>query len=432
MRLGGLTALLCWYLVPMAKVDENTQHGTGFIETGTPEFRRTNIAMATAGFSTFTLLWCVQPLLPVFSKEFHISAAASSLAVSFATGMLAISILIAGALSEALGRKPLMVFSLTTAATLTFASAFVTSWHHFLILRALAGLAFGGLPAIAMAYLSEEMHPRALGLAMGLYIGGSALGGMSGRLFTGVLTDLMSWRAAVAVIGVIGLIGAGLFWRSLPPSRHFRPLALAPRVLLLSYLDHLRDPGLRLLFVEGFLFLGSFITIYNYIRSRLLAPPYSLSQTVVASIFLVYLIGIGSSAWVGNLAGRLGRRRVLWIMFMLLIGGVGLTLFSSLAVIIAGVAVLTFGFYGGHSITSSWVGLRAKQAKAQASSIYLFAYYLGSSVVGFTGGLFWGAYRWFGVAAFVGCLLLLGLVISLRLAQTAPVSTEPITIPPPA
>jgi len=346
----------------MAEVKASTRSATGFIETGTPEFRRTNLAMATAGFSTFTLLWCVQPLMPVFSREFHVAPAVSSLAVSLATGMLSVSILIAGALSEAWGRKPLMVFSLTTAAGLTFCSAFVTDWHQLLILRALAGLAFGGLPAIAMAYLSEEMHPNALGLAMGLYIGGSALGGMSGRLFTGILTDLVSWRFAVAVIGAIGLAGAMLFWRILPPSLHFRPMPLAPRPLFNSYVNHMRDAGLRLLFAEGCLLLGSFITVYNYISYRLLAPPYSLSQTIVGSIFLVYLIGIGSSAWVGNLAGRLGRRRVLWTMFLLMIGGVGLTLFRPLAVVIVGVVLMTFGFYGGHSITSSWVGLRAKQA----------------------------------------------------------------------
>jgi len=383
----------------MAEVQGSTRSATGFIETGTPAFRRTNIAMATAGFSTFTLLWCVQPLMPVFSREFHVGPAASSLAVSLATGMLSVSILLAGALSEAWGRKPLMVFSLTAAAALTFCSAFVSDWHQLLILRALAGLAFGGLPAIAMAYLSEEMHPSALGLAMGLYIGGSALGGMSGRLFTGILTDLVSWRFTVAVIGSIGLAGAMLFWRILPPSLHFRPMALAPRLLINSYFNHIRDAGLRLLFAEGFLLLGSFITVYNYISYRLLAPPYSLSQTVVGSIFLVYLIGIGSSAWVGNLAGRLGRRRVLWTMFLLMISGIGLTMFRPLPVVILGVAVLTFGFYGGHSITSSWVGLRARQAKAQASSLYLFSYYLGSSVIGFTGGFFWSTYGWAGVAA---------------------------------
>jgi YNFM family putative membrane transporter len=415
----------------MAEVKASTRSATGFIETGTPEFRRTNLAMATAGFSTFTLLWCVQPLMPVFSREFHVAPAVSSLAVSLATGMLSVSILIAGALSEAWGRKPLMVFSLTTAAGLTFCSAFVTDWHQLLILRALAGLAFGGLPAIAMAYLSEEMHPNALGLAMGLYIGGSALGGMSGRLFTGILTDLVSWRFAVAVIGAIGLAGAMLFWRILPPSLHFRPMPLAPRPLFNSYVNHMRDAGLRLLFAEGCLLLGSFITVYNYISYRLLAPPYSLSQTIVGSIFLVYLIGIGSSAWVGNLAGRLGRRRVLWTMFLLMIGGVGLTLFRPLAVVIVGVVLMTFGFYGGHSITSSWVGLRAKQAKAQASSLYLFSYYLGSSVIGFTGGFFWSAYGWAGVAGFIGCLLLLAFAISLRLAQTAPVNATPVVIPVP-
>jgi YNFM family putative membrane transporter len=43
---------------------------------------------------------------------------------------------------------------------------------------------------------------------MGLFIGGNAIGGMAGRLLTGLLTDLGHWRFAMAMIGVLGLLAA--------------------------------------------------------------------------------------------------------------------------------------------------------------------------------------------------------------------------------
>src|SRR5215213_11612112 len=113
---------------------------------GTPAFRRVTLALTAAGFSTFTVLYCVQPLLPVFTDEFHVSPAESSLALSLSTGLLAVSLLIAGPLSEVWGRKPVMVVALFASAVLTLAAALAPSWPALLALRALAGLTLSGVP----------------------------------------------------------------------------------------------------------------------------------------------------------------------------------------------------------------------------------------------------------------------------------------------
>ena len=409
----------------------STQPATSpYIEKGTAEFRRTNLALFAAGFSTFALLYCVQPLMPEFSREFQVSAAESSLSISLTTGLLAISLPVAGSISEAWGRKLMMVLALFSSAGLTALCALMPTWHGVLAIRAVEGMTFSGLPAIAMAYLSEEMGREAIGLAMGLYISGSGLGGMSGRLLTGLLTDLVSWRFAVGTIGALGLIAAVVFWRSLPPSRHFQPRPRALGALIRSFGDHLRDFGLIGLFSEGFLLMGSFVTIYNYIGYRLVAPPYNLSQTEVGMIFTVYLVGIVSSALVGDLAGRIGRRKVLWATILVMLAGVCLTFVGGLAGIIGGMAVMTFGFFGAHSVASSWVGLRARQNKAQASSLYLFFYYLGSSIVGWSGGLCWAAWRWHGVGGYIALLLGLAFGLSLGLRAVQPLSPEvPVVTP---
>ena len=385
------------------------------IHSGTPEFRHTNLALFAAGFATFALLYCVQPLMPEFAREFEVSPAASSLALSLTTMLLAVAMLFVGSVSEAWGRKPIMVASLATAALLTVLSGLVRQWHAFLVLRTLEGVAFAGLPAIMMAYVGEEIHPGSVGLAMGLYIGGNGLGGMLGRLLTGLLTDLVSWRFAIGTIGVLGIIASVIVLRSLPPSRHFEAQPLQPRVLMSSFVEHLRDAQLVGLFAEGFLLMGSFVTTYNYISYRLLAQPYALSQSAVGLIFVVYLVGIFSSAWIGSLAGRLGRWRMLVITLALMLGGVLLTAMRPLGAIVLGIAVLTFGFFGAHSVVSSLVGLRARHAKAQASSLYLFFYYVGSSVAGAVGGVFWSSDGWSGVVRFVSAMVMVGLAVAAAL-----------------
>jgi YNFM family putative membrane transporter len=156
-----------------------------------------------------------------------------------------------------------------------------------------------------------------------------------------------------------------------------------------------------------------------------MAPPYALSQAAVGLLFSVYLVGTFSSTFIGHLAGRRGRRKVLWTMFVIMLAGLALTMADSLALIILGIAVITFGFFGGHSIVSSWVGRRAGNAKAQASSMYLFAYYLGSSLAGAAGGLFYAAHGWTGVAAFVATLFGLGLLFAWRLYYLAPLAVAP-------
>nr|WP_243853119.1 MFS transporter [Luteibacter anthropi] len=378
------------------------------------------MALFSSGFATFGLLYCVQPLLPAFSKAFGLDAASSSLSLSVTTGVLAVAMLFAGALSDMWGRKPVMLASLLGSSLLVLATAMAPNWSTLLVLRAMLGITLAGLPAVAMTYVSEEIHADSLGFAMGLYIGGNAIGGMGGRLISGFAADHSSWRVAVGVIGALGLVACALVAKGLPTSLHFEKRRAHPRALLASFGSLWRDKGLPWLFAEAFLLMGAFVTIYNYASYRLLAPPFSLSQSHVGAIFTVYLIGVASSAWMGSIAGRLGRRRVLWTTFVIMLAGVALTATSSLWAIVTGIAMVTFGFFGGHSIASSWVGKRAPLAKAHASSFYLFSYYMGSSVAGSLGGFAWTHAGWNGVAIYVGVLVFAGLAIAMKLRRLAP------------
>lgn len=394
---------------------------TPYIERGTADFFRTSIALFCAGLATFTLLYCTQPLLPVFSREFGISAAAASLAISLPSIALAIGTLIASSLSESFGRKPLMVGAVFASAGLTFVSAFAPNWESFLVLRTLQGLALAGLPAAAMAYLAEEVHPRSIGFSMGLYISGNALGGMAGRVGTGLLSDVTSWHVAMGGMGAFGLLTALVFLLNLRPSRHFRPRPLNLAGLAQGFVTHLREPGLRVLFLVGAMLMGGFVTVYNYIGYHLLAD-FGLSQTWVGLIFTVYLVGIAASTFIGALADRIGRAKIFWINMVVILVGLGVSLLPSVTGSVLGLAIITLGFFGAHAIASAWVGRRALHAKAQASSLYLFACYGGSSVIGTIGGWILTAYGWPGVVALVAGCMLVALVAALWLSRLKPLA----------
>ncbi len=393
------------------------------IGRGSAEYGRLRIALFLAGFATFSLLYCVQPLLAVFGDVFGVSPAGASLSLSLSTGFLAVSILCTTPLASWLGRGRVMGASMILASLCNAAAALAPDWRVLLGLRALEGVLLGGVPAVAMAHLAEEIDPADLGAVMGLYVGGTAFGGMVGRVGTAFVADHGGWRLGLAATGLCGLLAGIVFLFLLPPAR-ITPQPAPDGVPRLSrhavaWFRHLRDPGMDGLFLAGFLAMGAFVTIYNYLGFRLLRPPFSLSPGASGAVFLVYLFGILASPAAGRISARAGRGPVLAAGAAFGLIGVALTLPGSLAAVMAGLALVTIGFFVSHSVASAWVGHRAIQDKGHAASLYLLAYYLGSSVMGSVGGWFWSEGGWPGVAGFTALLLAALLTTALLLGAAA-------------
>jgi YNFM family putative membrane transporter len=62
----------------------------------------------------------------------------------------------------------------------------------------------------------------------------------------------------------------------------------------------------------------------------------------------------------------------------------------------------------------------AANTKGHAASLYLLAYYTGSSIAGWVGGWFWAVEGWFAVAAFTGLLIACALAAGIHLARSHP------------
>ncbi|MGW1028879.1 MFS transporter [Streptomyces sp. NPDC002577] len=376
---------------------------------GGPGYRRMSFALFLAGVATFAVLYSTQALLPLVSADFGVSASTASWTVSAATGGLALCVLPMSALSERFGRRTMMTASLTVAVAVAVLVPFAPSVGALIALRAVQGAALAGVPASATAYLAEEVRPRALVTAIGLFVAGNSVGGMSGRVITGWVAQEWGWRVAVGVVGLIAVVCAALFRVLLPVPRHFTPGTLNPKALGRTVRGHLSDPLLRRLYAIGGLFMTVFGGVYTVIGYRLTDAPFSLPQGIIGSIFLVYLVGTVSASAAGKLVARLGRRGALYLGGGTTAAGLVLSLADTLPLVLLGLVLITAGFFAGHAVASSAVSHTATRGRAQASALYQSSYYVGSSAGSTLGAVAFHAGGWFGTVA-LGLLAVAGVV----------------------
>ncbi|WP_107654899.1 MFS transporter [Nocardia suismassiliense] len=378
--------------------------------------RRITTALFAAGLATFATMYSAQALLPSLSAAFGATPAHAALAVSLTTAFLALAIIPVSALSSRIGRTRVMMASAVSSAVIGLLLPFSPSLEVLLTGRALQGLTLAGVPAVAMAYLAEEIGTSGLGAAMGVYIAGTSMGGLVGRVIPGFVLGLGSWRWAEAVISVAAAVCTVWFVRSLPPSRGFVARPAGIRTVLGDLALQLRHRGLLALFALALVLVGGFVSLYNFLGYRLTQPPFELPDAVAGLVFLLYFAGTAVATVAGRLADRVGRHRVLAGTVLLMGVGLVLTVPDNLVTLILGMALCTAGFFGAHTVASAWVGVLASGNRGAASSLYLFSFYVGSGVVGGAVGIAYTHHGWAGLVVCVAGLLTVALILVSTLA----------------
>src|SRR5215472_7780300 len=140
-----------------------------------PGMRQVRLGLFAAALATFALLYAPQPLLPQIAATFAVNPATASLAMSAATLALAIGVIPVSSLSEVFGRRRVMTVCALAASLLGLATTLAPSLPVLVAIRVLQGFALAGVPAVAMAYLAEEVERGSLGRAMGLFIAGNSI-----------------------------------------------------------------------------------------------------------------------------------------------------------------------------------------------------------------------------------------------------------------
>ncbi|WP_291339295.1 MFS transporter [Corynebacterium sp.] len=382
------------------------------------DYRRAVLAMLAAGLATFNALYATQALLPTLVDDLGITPTEAALTVSATTGMLAVFIVPMSILSERFGRGRLLIISALAATALGLLLPLAPDATTLIALRALQGIAVAGVPAVAMTWLSEELDPADLGRAMGIYVAGTTVGGLTGRLIPAGLLEIVDWRVALVASSLVALTMAVVMTALLPRQRRFTPKRIGLRTELAAMLDHLRNPRLVGLFIIAFVGMGVFVSLYNFFGFRMI-DHFGLSPALVGVVFFMYLSGTWSSARAGALTEKYGRGRVLIAGAALMVVGLLATMSGWLPGALTGLFLFTASFFAMHSTASSWIGLAATSHRAEASSMYLFSYYAGSSLVGAATGVVFAWTSWSGFILILAALLLLVVVTALVLGRAS-------------
>lgn len=381
-------------------------------DAGSSGYRRILIGLFAAGIATFGQMYSTQGILPTVAHALEVNEASAALTVSTATLGLAVSVLGWSWVADRIGRAPAMKIALSISLVLGLLTPLAPGFTTLLVLRSLEGLALGGVPALAVAYLAEEIHVRHVSLAAAIYISGTTVGGLLGRVITGPFADLGGWRLGVTAGGVLSAIAAIIAITLIPPAQGWiRPTGRPTTSVREGVLANLRDPGMLVLYGQAALLMGGFVATYNYLGFRLEREPFGLPVAISSQIFFAYLGGTVSSSVAGRLAATHGRRKVMLTCVVITIVGVVMTFPDNLAMVLTGLVVLTTGFFGAHGVASGWVGARARVGKAQASALYNLFYYGGSSLFGWLLGYAY-VVGWWGVATAVLALALTSLTWS--------------------
>ena len=388
---------------------------------------RAMVAMLFVGLAIFSGLYSTQAMLPTFVEVLGFTPTEAALTVSAATGALALCIVPLSILSERFGRGRLLVISAVLATILAFAVPLVgENVLAIIAVRALQGAVLAGAPAVAMAWLSEELDEDILPRAMGLYIAGNTLGGIAGRLIPTGLLDFTGWRGALLGSAAVSAIFAVLFVILLPKQENFRPKKLHFKAEIRAMINHWRNLELGLLFLFAFLGMGAFVSMYNFITFRLIHH-FGLPVTLTGLVFLMYLAGTWSSARVGTIINKYGHSKTFVVSAVLYALGIVMTI-GPLPVLLAGMFIFTAGFFAAHSTASGWVGQAAATNRAEASSMYLLCYYAGSSAVGAASGLVFEATSWTGFIAFISCFTVAVIFIGAWLLKSTSRVKEPVAV----
>ncbi|MGF1711359.1 MFS transporter [Vibrio kagoshimensis] len=382
------------------------------IETGTPQYKKITRSLAIGSFIIFCNLYLFQPLLPHMSEHFQVSETQINWLFAASTLGLSISLVPWAIASESFGRKPVILFGLFSIPFVGLMMFFTTSLLELVITRAFMGVAIAAFAGVAVAYMVEELSPKAFSIAIGGYIAANSLGGIVGRILGGLFTDLFDWRIAVLIFVVFSFIGALFIYFQLPKQRKFSP----QRGLFFHHnravIKHLNNRTIWFAMLIGGANFALFVNLYSVMGFRLVAEPHSIPVGLASLIFLCYLAGTISSKLSGRWASSFSPLTGMFFGTCVSLIGMLTSAIDQLPFMLIGLLMISFGAFFTHTLAYSWVSQKATTAKATATALYLVHYYIGGSLGGFVLLYCWQKFAWQGVIA-GGLVFFAGIFIGL-------------------
>ena len=368
------------------------------------------LTAALIGIFAFLQVYSVQAILPLLLRDFHASAVQAGATVGATVLGVALMSPCMGVVSDAVGRKPLIVGSMAFMAVPTTLVFFASTLPVLTVLRFLQGVAVPGITVVTIAYIGEEFRGAATARMMSMYVAGTVLGGFLGRFVLGHLTEYMPWRHVYLLMGGLNLAGSVLVWAALPASRHFvANTRIAQSVQTLA--SHLHNRSLRAACALGFCVLFTLVGGFTYVNLHLAATPYHFSPAQLGNLFAVYLLGVVVTPLAGRALPTMGYQRSILLAMLMSLAGALLTLLPAAWMIVLALAVLSSGVFITQSATISFIATRVHTGRSLASGLYYMAYYSGGFVGAWLCGIAYSHGGWPATVAALVAAQLLGVWI---------------------
>ncbi|MFI0504492.1 MFS transporter [Streptomyces albogriseolus] len=284
------------------------------------------------------------PLYPLYQEKFGFSELTVTVVYAVYAFAVIVALLLAGNASDAVGRRPVLLWGLACAAAsaVCFLLAADIAWLY--AGRLLSGLSAGLFTGAATAYVMESAPPgrasRATFVATAVNMGGLGCG----PLLAGILAEYAPWplhlpyavHLTLVACSVAVLLGLPETVRDLRPLRTVRP----QRPGVPAHVRAVFGPAATAAFV-GFALFGVFTSVSSaFLAQYLGVTDHAVSGAVVATAFFASIAGqtavgrvgvrrslplgcAGLLAGLALLAGALHRDSLALVVPSALVGGVG-------------------------------------------------------------------------------------------------------------
>ena len=345
------------------------------------------------GMFAFLQVYSVQAVLPVLMMDLSATEVQAGMTVGATVMAIAIMSPFLGMLSDAIGRKRIIVGSILFLAIPTAMIAQSPSIEWMWLWRFMQGLSVPGITVVTIAYIGEEFEGRAITDLMSFYVSGTVFGGFMGRFLLGHLHEFIGWRHGYYVMAVMTLIGAIWVSKALPSSHSFEPNPNF-RSAIQTLGDHLVNRYVVTACLLGACVLFSLVGCFTFINLHLAKSPYELSTGQLANIFAVYLIGVIITPLSTTLLRRFGSARTVRVAVITSMIGVLITLFTPLWGIIVGLTIMSSGVFITQAATISYIAINVKKGRSLASGLYYMFYYAGGTMGAWLCGLAYAKGQW--------------------------------------
>ena len=365
--------------------------------------RRENVpvAVAAAGVGTFLNLYTPQAILPQLAAAFAVTPAAMGLAVMVSLLAIAGVAPFAGAVSDVIGRKRLIVGAAVAVIAPTLLVATAQSFAALLVWRFVQGLLLPFIFTVTVAYIGDECSGADAIRAAGMYASGAVAGGFAGRFIAGTAAEFGGWRLGFAAVAAATAIAAAVIATSLPRERNFRPVRGGVRAMLRGWGEHARNPLLWGCCAVGAGMLFSVVATFTFVNLRLAAPPFRLSPAALGSVFAVYLVGMVTTPMATRAAVDIGRMRTALLAAAVGAAGELLTLPAFLPTIVLGLMAVCGGLFVAQALALSYIGVAVRRARSSAVGLYVAVYYIGGALGAVAPVPLWHAAGWAGCVALI-------------------------------